>query len=283
MNNFCILIPSHGRPNNVKTIRALEKGGYTGKWYIVIDDEEGCKDEYLKLYGDKVIEFNKDEIAERFDIGDTCDDKRVVVYARNACFDIAEKLGVKYYLELDDDYSSFAIRRREGGHLKGKSIKNLDKIFEEMVVFLENSGALTVAFAQAGDFIGGANSKVFKKGPLLRKAMNAFFCKTERRFNFVGRINEDVNTYVVLGNIGKLLFTVIDIAIVQALTQKSSGGMTEVYLDKGTFLKSFYSVMYAPQAVRVGIMQSKNTRIHHKVTWNYCVPKILNERWKKNE
>lgn len=281
MDDFCVFILSHGRPRNIKTLRTLKKCGYTGEWYVVIDDEDDTEAEYRELYGDKVLQFNKKEISETFDTGDLSEDRRTIVYARNACFELAKEVGVKYFLELDDDYSTFDIRRIEGGRLKAKTVKNLNHIFEEMLVLLDTTGALTVAFAQAGDFIGGKDSKTFKKGPLLRKAMNTLFCRTDRPFKFVGRINEDVNTYVTLGNTGKLLFTVIDIAIVQSQTQASDGGMTDVYLDNGTYLKSFYSVMYAPQAVTVGIMQSRHTRIHHKVNWNYCVPKILNERWKK--
>ena len=38
-----------------------------------------------------------------------------------------------------------------------------------------------------------------------------FFCKTDRPFKFVGRMNDDVNTYVSLGDKGNLFFTVVDI------------------------------------------------------------------------
>lgn len=251
MEHFCVFILSHGRPHNIKTLRTLKKCGYTGKWYVVIDDEDETGPEYRKLYGDHVLQFNKKEIAKTFDTGDLSDDRRTIVYARNACFELAKELGIKYFLELDDDYSTFDMRKAENGKLRAKHVEDLDHLFEEMVIFLETSKALTVAFAQAGDFIGGAESNTFKRGPLLRKAMNTLFCKTDRPFQFVGRINEDVNTYVTLSNVGKLLLTVVDVAIVQSQTQASDGGMTDVYLDNGTYLKSFYSVMYAPQAVTV--------------------------------
>ena len=39
-NDFAVLILSHGRPNNIKTIKALENANYTGKYYIVIDNED---------------------------------------------------------------------------------------------------------------------------------------------------------------------------------------------------------------------------------------------------
>lgn len=40
----------------------------------------------------------------------------------------------------------------------------------------------------------------------------------------------------------------------QMQTQKNAGGMTETYLESGTYLKSFYSVMYAPSCVKLNTM-----------------------------
>lgn len=279
-DDFAVFILSHGRADKIKTLHSLEKGNYTGKTFIVIDNEDETAEEYYKLYGERVIMFDKLEIAKRFDTGDNFNERRTIVYARNACFDIAEKLGLKYFLELDDDYKSFQFRHIKGDKLMVTECRQLDRLFEKMINFLEESKALTVAFAQGGDFIGGANSKTFKK-KLLRKAMNTFFCKTENRFDFLGRINEDVNTYTSLGSKGKLLLTVTDACITQVQTQKNGGGMTDVYLDSGTYLKSFYSVMYSPSCVKIGVMGSSSLRIHHHVYWNNCTSKIVNERWKK--
>lgn len=45
----------------------------------------------------------------------------------------------------------------------------------------------------------------------------------------------------------------------------------------------YYSVMCRPDCVKVSIMGSKNMRMHHCVEWDYCVPQIINEAWKKKE
>lgn len=279
-DDFAVFILSHGRANNIKTIQALEKGNYTGKYYIVIDNEDNTSDEYYKKYGDKVIMFDKLSISKRFDTADTFEERKTIVYARNACFDIAKKMGIKYFLELDDDYTVFEYRKIKKNTLVHINCLQLDKLFELMIKFLEQTDALTIAIAQGGDFLGGENSTVYRER-LTRKAMNTFFCKTENKFDFVGRINEDVNTYTTLANKGKLLFTIADANIQQLQTQSNSGGMTDTYLDSGTYLKSFYSVIFSPQAVKIGKMGEQHKRIHHKVNWNYCAPKILNEKYKK--
>lgn len=89
-DNFCVFILSHGRADNVITLKALQKAGYTGKWFIVIDNEDEQAKIYYSTYGvDHVVMFDKLAISETFDTADTFDDRRTIVYARNACFKIA--------------------------------------------------------------------------------------------------------------------------------------------------------------------------------------------------
>ena len=279
IDDFAVFILTHGRPDRIHTLKTLEKQGYTGDWYLVIDNEDKKADEYYKNYGDKVIMFDKKAISLTFDTADLSDDRRAIVYARNACFQIAKELGIKYFVEFDDDYTSFNLRYPKDGKLVARMLENLDDIFEMMLDFLEDTQALTVCFSQGGDHIGGLTGR-WKRG-LIRKVMNSFFCRTDRPFQFLGRVNEDVNTYTYLGSKGELMLTTTDLMLVQLQTQSNQGGMTDLYLDSGTYLKSFYTVMYMPSAVEIREMGTANRRLHHHVKWNNCVPMILNERYKK--
>jgi hypothetical protein len=279
-DDFAVFILTHGRADNVKTLKALSKGNYTGRIYLVIDNEDSMADEYYQRYGGKVIQFDKLAVAKTFDTGDNFPERRTVIFARNACFDIAEAMGIQYFLELDDDYTEFCFRKIEDGKLKAIQCKQLDRMFELTIDFLEGSGALTVAYAQGGDFIGGKDNGNFQKG-ILRKAMNTFFCKTDRRFQFVGKINEDVTTYVHLGGKGHLFFTITHVNVFQLQTQTNKGGMSEMYLDTGTYLKSFYTVMFNPSCVTVAPMGSTHQRLHHRIAWNHAVPKIIAQEYKK--
>ena len=280
-DDFAVFILSHGRPNNVKTYTTLKQQGYTGKLFFILDNEDQTIDEYIKNYGkERIIVFNKRLAADVLDTPDLSEDRRTIVYARNSCFDIASMLGLRYFLQLDDDYVCFHYRYEEEGKLKSRRYKNLNKVFEYMIDFLNESNALTVAFAQGGDFMGGAGNDFFRNR-IKRKAMNTFFCDVKKPFSFVGRINEDANTYTLLGNQGKLIISVADANIVQLPTQRTKGGMTEIYLDNGTYMKSFYSVVYSPQCVKIAEMGRKNKRIHHQVSWKNCTPMILNEKLKR--
>lgn len=281
-DDFAVFILTHGRADRVITYNTLLKSGYTGKLYFIVDNEDTQIDKYKENFGaENVIIFDKLDISKRYDTFDNFDNRKTIFYARNACFEIAKDLGLKYFLELDDDYTSFLFRFKEDNTLCSKPTKNINKVFEAYINFLEtNKNVASIAFAQGGDLIGGVNSGTFKK-KFLRKAMNSFFCSVERPFKFYGRINEDVNTYTMEASKGLLFFTDLNFMLIQETTQANKGGMTDVYLLNGTYVKTFYSIICMPSAVKIGLMGDKSKRIHHSISWDNCVPKILNEKYKK--
>lgn len=280
-NDFAVFILSHGRPHKVKTLEILSKCNYTGKWYIICDNEDNTLPDYFKNFGEEhIIVFDKLAKSKECDTFDNLDKRNTVLFARNSCHEIAKKLGLTYFLELDDDYNAFRSRFWDGTKLSSITVGDMNSIIDEMLEFLEVSGAHSVAFSQSGDYITGANSKIYKE-KIIRKAMNAFFCKTDRPFKFVGRMNDDVNTYVSLGSKGYLFFTVADIVLNQEQTQKSSGGLTEMYLELGTYVKSFSTVLCNPASVYIAEMGCNHRRIHHYVDWKYTVPEIISYRFKK--
>jgi len=280
MRDFVVFILSHGRASNVYTVDTLKKAGYTGPIVIVIDNEDKTAQDYFDKF-EHVEMFDKKAIAETFDEYDNFEDRRAIIYARNACFQIAKRLGYKYFIQLDDDYTYFEYRVYNQQNQKPKKVKNLDSVFLALLDFYRKTTFDTIAIAQGGDFIGGKNNKMAKKPTIYRKCMNSFICSTDRPFNFVGRINEDVNTYTKKQSIGLLMGTIPFVALGQKTTQKNKGGMTDLYLDNGTYVKSFYSVIGMPSAVKIKPMGDKHMRLHHSVNWDMCVPKILSETRQK--
>lgn len=223
-DDFAVFILSHGRADRCITVKTLERGNYTGKWYILIDNEDSQESEYRRLYGEHVIQFDK---MARFRVTDTMDaseDRKIVVCARNECFVIAKKMGLKYFLELDDDYDDINYPYVAENKLKRQRCKNLDEVFEAMIEFLRVSNADTVTFAQGGDFIGGKDNKLVTEIKVKRKPMNSFFMDVDKPFEFLGATNEDVNAYVLLGKTGWLGMLIADVAIDQMTTQTNAGG-----------------------------------------------------------
>lgn len=281
--NIAVFILSHGRPDRVITYEKLRKHGYTGKIFIIVDDEDKKLNEYKKKYKDEVISFSKKDYEHKFDIMDNFDGNKVIVYARNACYDIARELGLDYFLEYEDDYTRFVFRYISGSMLLSKSVLNLDGVFAAMIKCLEDAKLTTIAFAQGGDMIGGARS--FKNISYKRKAMNSFIFKVNEDPKddtiFIGRMNDDVNTYLTLGKVGHLFFQTAQVMLIQLQTQSNAGGNTEAYKLFGTYVKSFYSVMAEPSCCKIALMGAVNKRIHHKINWTYAAPKIIGEHHRK--
>jgi len=281
LDKFAAFILTHGRPNDIYTYRSLREAKYTGKIYVVIDNEDKTEDEYRRVFGsENVIQFDKAAIGETFDIADTRTDRRAIVYARNASFEIAKQLGLDYFIQLDDDYTSFMFRWADGDVLKHCMIKNMDSVLQAMIQFIDDTGTDTFAMAQGGDFIGGVEGSAVHR-PLMRKAMNSFIFRTDSDLRFKGRMNEDVNIYVGEGMRGRLIFTTTAVMLTQRPTQGTAGGMTEMYLETGTYMKSMYTVMMCPSCVTVRQMGPSNPRLHHSVRWDNAVPKILSDRYRK--
>lgn len=280
--DFCVFILTHGRPNKVVTFDTLRNNGYDGPIFIVIDNEDKTANEYYKKFGkENVIMFDKKAVAEKIDEFDNFEDRRAIIYARNACFDIAEEIGYKYFLQLDDDYTSFKYRMNDKfEHPKScpNIRKTLGKAIYATLEFYKSINAVSIAFSQGGDWFGGESN--FGKPPK-RKAMNTFFCSVERRFTFIGRINEDVNTYTQFQSQGNLFFTIPLIQMDQIQTQSNAGGMTDIYLNQGTYVKSFYTIICSPSSVTIESMGRTNRRLHHKVNWPFAVPLIIDEKYKK--
>lgn len=278
---FGIIIISHGRANKVYTLDTLKKCGYTGDYIILLDDEDNTAEEYKTNFGEDHIRiFSKSEMEKKVDAFDYFPNRKVTIFARNACWDIAKNEGWTHFLELDDDYTSFRLRREVNGQLRAFNLKNFDEVCNIFNDYLDSIDCLTVAFSQGGDFIGGLGSQMYRN-KIKRKAMNAFFCRVDRQFDFIGRMNDDVNAYIVAGMTGKLMLTLFDVCVIQPTTQTNSGGMTEAYLDNGTYQKSFYSIICEPSCTKIGALYTTNARIHHNIIWNNCAPKIINEKFKK--
>ena len=280
IDNFAVMILCHGRAENTPTFITLRRYGYTGRIIVVCDDEDKDLPNYQKIYPEVEV-FSKKEVLKYTDPMDNKGDMRCAVYARNACFDIAERLGLEYFAEYDDDYTSHPYRWEEEGVLYRSTLAKLDSVFELYLEFMEtNENIYSVAFGQPGDFIGGVGSKLHKE-KYRRKCMNSWICKTSRRFTFNGTMNDDQLTYSVYGMRGKLFFTFDFMMIDQPETQQVEGGMTDMYVGAGTYQKTWYSIMACPSFIKAGMMGDRYYRIHHAVDHKSAYPMIISGRYKK--
>lgn len=279
---YAVFILSHGRAENVATAKLLKKAGYKGPMFILIDDEDEQEERYRQIYGDSVVKFCKKEWAEKTDTMDSFGRVDVVVYARNAVFEVAKDLGYRYFVVLDDDYRAFEHRYEKGGKLMTAAPKDIGECFEASFRFLIDSGARAYGWEQGGDFIGGANTRFRQR--VVRKIMNVYFFDAQKPVPFRGTVNEDMVASLDMGRIGELYLSSCDMAIQQVKTQKQAGGLTDAYLDMGTYVKSFYAVMANPSCVKVAWMGdpvSGHYRMHHRVRYDLSAPMVISGKWRK--
>ena len=282
--DFIAVIMSHGRPEFTEkhTYRTLRSHGYTGPILVLIDNEDKCRGEYVRIFGeDNVAVFDKDEWASKTDECDNFRHRKAIVYARNASFSVVASRGYRYFIQLDDDYNAWRYRRKHSGEFCDKKIHNLDGVMCAMLDYYKSSGATSIAFAQSGDFMGGKRCSTVNGWSATRKCMNTWICDVRRPIQYAGHMNEDCSAYAVHGFRGGLFLQIPFVAISQVPTQAAAGGMTDTYKAGGTYNKTFYTVMQVPSCCVVHEMGYNHRRIHHKLIWPNLAPKIIRESVKK--
>jgi hypothetical protein len=280
-DDFAAVILTHGRADNVKTYRTLREGGYSGRVLIVIDDEDRQAELYERNFPGLVRTFCKSAWADKIDDGDNSGDTRAVVYARAACIEIAKAEGLNWIVQLDDDYSAFHYKNDTQNRYCSKRIGRLDDVWSAMIDFADRANVACLAMSQEGDHIGGQNSSYNKTIRTKRKAMNSMFMRVDDPVSYVGKVNEDATMATLEGLRGRLILTLMGVSLAQGVTQQNSGGLTDIYKAQGTYVKSMYSVLYAPACVKVKNMVVGEKRLHHIVDYSRCAPQIIREAHRK--
>lgn len=220
-DDFAVFILTHGRAKQQKTVKTLKRCGYTGRLYLIVDDEDKELDEYIRLYGSDVITFSKREIEPCFDTMTNKKEYGSAVYARNASYDIAHSLGIRWIFMCDDDISNLQYRVLKNKELKSVNIYNIDKLFERMCD-IANAGKVCIfGFSQAGAFIGGAN-KTYLSGHQ-RKVSQAMLYDANNPITFRGVFYEDLIVALDAGTAGRVAMSTMLVSI-QSPAMASNGG-----------------------------------------------------------
>ena len=276
---FAVFILSHGRAKTICTYRALRRCGYTGDLYVVIDNEDSDEVEYRRKFGDDIIQFDKRDYVAKTDLGDTDNDRRIGVFARNFIQDKAKEMGYQYHLQLDDDIHGFAVRKVIDGKLATTPIRNMDRVLEAMCQFMDDTPTTALSFGLAMYYVGGPASRQWKQ-QMLHKTMTTFLMRADHIEYFHMRMNDDITTSALNVSRGMIYYTYMPLMVEVDGTQEQKGGMTDIYVDNGTYRKSFYTVMALPSCSYVATMGLSYERIHHEVRWANCAPKVLSEGYR---
>lgn len=248
-DDFAVFILTHGRPDTIHTLDTLKRGNYTGKWYLVIDNEDKQAERYYERYGkERVIMFDKLAISKTFDTADLSQERRAIVYARNAVFQLAKDMGYDYFAMVDDDVTGLSFRYEKDGKLVGKPVKDFDKVSSVILETMDNTGTDYFSFGTDKNYIGGAANSQYQR-KIIDKVYNFIFCRTDQEHFYKGIMNEDEIHNILSMSVGKLVksSTAIQISM-KPVGRDSVGGNAETYEENGyySYVRNFYPVIAFP-------------------------------------
>ena len=276
MSDYAVFIISHKRPE-VKTLETLKDLGYTGDYFIVIDDHDPTIAEYQEKYGEHVLIFSKEELIKDEDTIDNFNVLTSCLHPRNYCIQAAKEKGYKYLIDMDDDVNNIAIRYENDGKLLTKKIENITDVFDKYIHFLEISKFNCLGFILSPKLIGGASNKIVQE-KVFFCPHNVFIQRADADY-FTGTIPEDMLYSVRENNIGKLTLALMPVTISTGEYLNSKGGLEEVYASRNAYAEYFRIKIVNPSAItiKVGTDGAVNVQMH---TQNF-IPKILSEEYKK--
>ena len=279
-NKFAVFILTHGRPHNQLTVKSLQDVGYTGEWYLVLDDQDLTYREYLDEWGeDRIIVFNKARFIQSTDTGLHTPVPKFAVFARNAIEYIAKELGYQTFMMLDDDITKFRIRLPEGNSLKSYQINGqFDAIIENSVDYVLNCDIACMGLGFCNLYIGGVGN-FNKENPRQRLCAEAFIRNTAHPISWRLNMVEDMITSIDAAMRGDVWFQFLPIQCEIKMSEGTvEGGNSDVYRQLGMYKISFMPVIAYPSsnAVKLG----KKTWIS-TTTPDKCIPKIISSRYRK--
>lgn len=279
-NKFAIFITTHGRADNQITLNTFKALGYTGDWYLVIDDTDTQRDAYIENYGEEhIIIFNKCAYIELTDVCNVVPQPKAVVFARNAVEDIAVYLGYKYFMVVDDDVTRLRLRYEMCGSLKSANLTNcIDQILDGAVQFMEDSGVACVTFGFTNTYRGGA-AAVEKFTSRNRLCAELFIRNADKPIKWRANFVEDLITSIDAGVSGNVWLQFIPIQLELCMSEGAmSGGMSDAYNQTGRFkFYSMPSIIY-PNCISV---EFDGTKWRTRTKAEYSVPKIISSRYRK--
>jgi len=272
-----VFIPSYHRADNLKTVRYLEKIGYDmQKVYVFIDDEADDREAYKEVtarYGCHLVVFDMTEARKRYDyVHRASVSRRSAGQARNMFQDFAKKVGIRFYLVMDDDTNDFQFRVK-GIWCKNAEGQTVIRGFERVQEFMERHHIGLFGRSQTGDYYGGN----IVLNIWLRKVMNTTFYDT--RFVYRGERgvqDDDTSMFTGMLNDGLFTGTIADgIVLQQTQSATAKGGLTDLYNECKLYNKAMVTPLQFPSAIHAERQALNGNRLHHRIEYRYLAPKLM--------
>lgn len=288
-NDFAIFICTHGRPDKQLTLKALKKCGYTGRWYLVLDDTDETIQQYIDNYdADHILVFDKNHYINHVNTSMSQPYYKCILYAKCAVEDIAVDMGLSGFVVADDDLLNFSLRYPENNKLKRYSSFNIDGVIEAYVEFMIQANVTIMGIGHGGTYFMG--SRVFDP-PNISKIINMgvpynfIFRNVKNHVDWISAYGEDDVTNNYNSLIGNRVFVVpyMQLSIVPS-GSCAEGGMYDVYANVNGFKLMFFIFMHFPTSVQVVLKHDKKTDTFYWATKRFrenTCPKIISSLYRK--
>lgn len=268
-NKSAVFIITHARATSMATLNTLEKNNCTLPIYLVVDDLDPQLEDYKKRYGEIVKVFSKLAIYSKVDTIDNFKEMTSAVYARYYVQQLAEGMGLDFYVMMDDDIQEFNARFIDNnGVNKSYNIKNVTPIFEEAFDLLDKTRLSAVGFGLGNSYYGG----------IAKEWENTVFCvfciKTSKAPVFKGTRTDDAVANHCANVQGTPMISNRHLSFRSPVRGEEDGGLKDDYDKVGMFVSNFYPMIASP-STQVITGSGSTKKIPN------CYPKILNERWKQ--
>lgn len=278
MSKFAVFIITHGRPNNQYTYQTLRNCGYTGDIYFVVDsmDRTVIELEY-KHPGVPTYTFLKSRYME--------DSEKILdgvsssaLFARNACEDFAQSLGIDVFAVFDDDITGLRYRWLEDGKIRSLCVQSgLDEVFKLYASFILEHDIMTTSFAHVMFYVGGANN-LAERISNLRDTYQIHIRNAKHPVDWLSVINEDIITEIDSSKKGNIWWSLPFVVYDAQAMNDNGGGNKEYYETISATTRALLATVVCPNCCSVGYSHGK-IRILQNRKASY--PMIISGRYKK--
>ena len=281
-DDFAVFICTHGRPNKQATLRSLLNAGYTGAWYLVLDDTDNSIQQYIDNYGvEHIIVFDKNYyINNCSDTGDNVGHYKCILYAKNAVEDIAKSMKLKSFMLSDDDIVNLRFRTYNNGKFGTVHITDIDSVIDAYIDYVLSCNITTIGF--------GAPISIIRFG--YEDERSICYCRTpyqiyirnsSKPVDWIGWYGEDNITMLLDESRGAYWssFPYMQYDTIEVGTN-DKGGMAQEYKNNDSFKLAFNIKRALPSCMNVRA-NKKYTKFLTVLSRRCAFPLLISDKYRR--
>lgn len=273
--DFAVFIISHERVDRVESYTTLRNAGYTGKIYVVVDNEDTQLRRYLNSFIN-VLVYNKQLKINSTDTLTDKESRSSAVFARNAVEFYAKHLKLDAFAVFDDDITNLRLRWEEDGSYKSRKLcSGLDDVMSWYAQYLIDSDIATLSFENCMFYVGGVdNNKIANE----RWTYQIHIRNTKFPVDWHSIINEDIITEISTAVRGYIWWSLPHIVYEAVAMNDKEGGNKANYDKFSEFRRAMFATVANPSSCLPGYSHGKLRIIQNKKA---SYPMIVSSRYKK--